>query len=161
MIDKIKRPAAVHGSTTRIRLQCGNLYVTINRHEGKMFEVFAQMGRSGGCTSCCNYPELRRLAPYYADGKPIKNIPADEYRVAYEMSVLLQDTATAELASVVGSMKADETMAMLCWCNLSRQKAHQKLMCHRILVGYWIEEHAPDVVVVYRDGAENPVWERR
>jgi len=109
----------------------------------------------------CNYPELRRLAPYYADGKPIKNIPADEYRVAYEMSVLLQDTATAELASVVGSMKADETMAMLCWCNLSRQKAHQKLMCHRILVGYWIEEHAPDVVVVYRDGAENPVWERR
>ncbi len=51
MIDKIKRPAGVPGTTTRIQLQCGNLYVTVNRHEGKMFEVFAQIGRSGGCTS--------------------------------------------------------------------------------------------------------------
>ena len=51
MIDKIKRPAIVHGVTPRVRLQCGNLYVAINRHEGKMFEVFAWMGGSGGCAS--------------------------------------------------------------------------------------------------------------
>ncbi len=51
MIEKIKRPSVVHGVTPRARLQCGNLYVAINRHQGKMFEVFAWMGGSGGCTS--------------------------------------------------------------------------------------------------------------
>jgi len=50
-MEKTKRPKAVNGSTTRIRLQCGNLYVTITRHEGKMFEVFASLGRTGGCSA--------------------------------------------------------------------------------------------------------------
>lgn len=50
-MEKTKRPKAVNGSTTRIHLQCGNLYVTITRHEGKMFEVFASLGRTGGCAA--------------------------------------------------------------------------------------------------------------
>ncbi len=49
--EKIKRPASVTGRTTRVRLTCGNLYVTVNELDGKMFEVFATLGKSGGCTA--------------------------------------------------------------------------------------------------------------
>ncbi len=108
----------------------------------------------------CNYPSLKRLAPHYANGLAIKNLPPDEYRLAYETSVLSQDSAISELAALVGSVMDGETIALLCWCNPSRQPPPKKLMCHRILVGYWIEDHVPFMNVVYLDGAENPVWEK-
>lgn len=50
-LKKIKRPKSTLGTTTRVRLQCGNLYVVITRHEGKMFEIFAVMGNTGGCAA--------------------------------------------------------------------------------------------------------------
>jgi len=41
------RPEALHGITNKIKTGFGNLYVTINTLNGKPFEVFAQIGKSG------------------------------------------------------------------------------------------------------------------
>jgi ribonucleoside-diphosphate reductase alpha chain len=43
----IDRPESLHGITNKIKTGFGNLYVTVNTHNGRPFEVFAQIGKSG------------------------------------------------------------------------------------------------------------------
>jgi ribonucleoside-diphosphate reductase alpha chain len=49
-IAPMDRPASLTGITDKIKTGYGNLYVTINSLNGKPFEVFAQIGKSGYST---------------------------------------------------------------------------------------------------------------
>ncbi len=45
------RPDTLIGVTKEMKTSCGKIYVTMNRDEKGMFEVFNQMGKAGGCAA--------------------------------------------------------------------------------------------------------------
>lgn len=46
---KQPRPKVLTGRTHEQPCGCGRVYVTVNRLEGRLVEVFARLGKSGGC----------------------------------------------------------------------------------------------------------------
>lgn len=49
---KKQRPRILSGKTYEVRCGCGPVYVTCNDgDDGQLFEVFARLGKSGGCGS--------------------------------------------------------------------------------------------------------------
>ncbi len=97
-IKPLKRPTYLEGFTEVIKTGYGNLYVTVNTYEGRPFEVFVQIGKSG-YTTMADAEAIGRLAslalrsgisvkdvveqlegiggasPVFADGKLIMSIP--------------------------------------------------------------------------------------
>lgn len=97
-IKPIKRPQHLEGFTEAIKTGYGNLYVTINKYEGRPFEVFVQIGKSG-YTTMADAEAIGRLvslalrsginvkdvveqlegiggaSPVYSEGKLVMSIP--------------------------------------------------------------------------------------
>jgi ribonucleoside-diphosphate reductase alpha chain len=60
MEPKKQRPKQLSGYTYQTVTGCGKIYITINEHDGKPFEIFATIGKAGGC-ACAQTEAIGRL----------------------------------------------------------------------------------------------------
>jgi ribonucleoside-diphosphate reductase alpha chain len=73
-ITPLERPACLSGITDKIKTGYGNLYVTINTLDGKPFEVFAQIGKSGYSTMADTEAICRLISLALRSGISIEQI---------------------------------------------------------------------------------------
>lgn len=75
VMPKIKdRPEELQGITTKIKTGYGNLYITVNTFDGRPFEVFAQIGKSGYSTMADTEAICRLISLGLRSGIPVDNI---------------------------------------------------------------------------------------
>ena len=104
-----------------------------------------------------DYPTLDFLAPLHPDtNAKMVHLEPDEFRALYER---ILENHKCEIQSFF-QHRDDEQIVLLCWCHPDRQKQYERLYCHLILLGYYLEEHFPGLEIMYADGRDNPLWER-
>ncbi len=62
------RPMSISGSTLKMGTGCGNLYVTINETISGPFEVFASLGKAGGCAAAQSEAVSRLISLCFRSG---------------------------------------------------------------------------------------------
>jgi len=60
-MEKQPRPKILPGKSVKVKTGCGNLYITLNKVDDKLFEVFATLGRAGGCANAQNEALTRMI----------------------------------------------------------------------------------------------------
>ncbi len=73
-VEPRPRPPVVTGLTRAMRTGCGKLYVTINRDEEGPFELFAQMGKAGGCAASQSEALARLVSLAFRCGIPAEQV---------------------------------------------------------------------------------------
>ena len=73
-MKKRERPKRLVGNTTKVATGCGNVYITITRDKEGIFEVFATLGKAGGCTMAILEGLSRSITLGLRCG-----VPAEEY----------------------------------------------------------------------------------
>jgi len=77
---KRKRPKKVQSTTERIECGCGHLYITIGKdEEGRIVEIFAILGKAGGCAMAQNEALTRTISLGLKYGIPVQEF-VDELR---------------------------------------------------------------------------------
>lgn len=68
---KETRPKVLESTTTRVKTGCGNLYVIISHNGKDPLEIFASLGKAGGCATCQNEALTRSITLGLKYGIPI------------------------------------------------------------------------------------------
>lgn len=71
-MGKKERPKTLPGIAVRVRTGCGNLYIIVGTNEGEPLEVFARLGKSGGCSNCQNEALTRAITLGLKYNIPVK-----------------------------------------------------------------------------------------
>jgi ribonucleoside-diphosphate reductase alpha chain len=88
---KKARPQTLPGSTYSVRTGCGTMYVTINEDENNVFEVFASMGKAGGCASSQIEAIGRLISLALRSGVDVKQIIKQLMSISCHWAITIDD----------------------------------------------------------------------
>jgi len=75
-MEKITRPKVLGGITVRAPTGCGSMYIQLNWYHGRLFEIFATLGKSGGCSMTSIEALTRSITAGLRRETPV---PVEEY----------------------------------------------------------------------------------
>lgn len=73
-MEKLDRPKVVVGINVKVVTGCGNMYVQLGWWNGGLHEVFATLGRAGGCAMCFDSSLTRMVTLGLRCGVPVEEI---------------------------------------------------------------------------------------
>ncbi len=70
-LAKATRPRVIGGITVKVVTGCGSYYIQMNWCNGKLFEVFATLGKTGGCATSQSEALTRSVTAGLRHGVPL------------------------------------------------------------------------------------------
>ena len=98
------RPKTLSGFTYRIKTGCGTLYTTVNEDDGKVVEVFARMGKAGGCASSQIETMGRLISLGVRAGAPVSDIILQLQGISCHSPITVDDETTSSCADAMGKI---------------------------------------------------------
>lgn len=96
-----ERPETLPGFTTRVRTGYGNLYVTVTEYDGKPFEVFAIIGKSGRSTTAKTEAIGRLISLCLRAGVSVKEIVDQLKGIGGEYPVFQKDGVVLSIPDAI------------------------------------------------------------
>ncbi len=96
------RPETLNGFTTKIRTGMGHLYVTVTEYEGRPFEVFATIGKSGKSTTAKTEAIGRLISLALRSGVTVENIVEQVKGIRGEHAVFHKGELVLSIPDAIG-----------------------------------------------------------
>lgn len=126
---KLPRPKVVGGIIVKVVTGCGNMYIQLGWWNGRLQEVFATLGKGGGCSMSFNEALTRSVTTGLRFGK---GVPVSEYvkqlsgvrcpeprPFPKEDAVLSCPDALARMLKVYGSLTTKDMISLVIGLNTS------------------------------------------
>jgi ribonucleoside-diphosphate reductase alpha chain len=133
-----KRPSETTGTVTRVNTGCGSIYITVAYDDEGIFEVFATLGKSGGCAAAQLEASCRLITAALRSGvgvetvvKQLKGIRCPS--ISWEGGKSVLSCADA-IASVLEKHVGEEAQPKLEDYGLAKNLAGQCPECSNMLV---------------------------
>jgi ribonucleoside-diphosphate reductase alpha chain len=97
-----ERPETLEGFTTKMMTGMGNLYVTVTEYEGRPFEVFATIGKSGRSTTAKTEAIGRLVSLALRTGVRVEKIVEQLKGIGGEHPVFQKDGLVLSIPDAIG-----------------------------------------------------------
>lgn len=98
------RPDTVQGFTTKIKTGLGNLYINVTEYEGRPFEVFPIIGKSGKSTTAKTEAIGRLVSLALRSGVKVDDIVAQLKGISGEHPVFQKDGLVLSIPDAIGKL---------------------------------------------------------